>query len=145
MRGTEGCWDMGTWLDPCTGEYDCPGWLDLRQLLTSSSSTGVAARLLRRLRRRQQKRQRARAARSNSPTMTTMGMMMLRLLLYAGAAAAAAAVDEAADVALVDEAVVEVGEVEVAAGVCVATWDSTAVTADPAMLMNWFSGLTLDD
>ncbi len=80
--------------------------------------------------------------------MTTMGMMMLRLLLYAGAAAAAAAaaaVDEAADVALVDEAVVEVGEVEVAAGVCVATWDSTAVTADPAMLMNWFSGLTLDD
>jgi len=54
-------------------------------------------------------------------------------------------VEEAADVALVDEAAVEVGDVEVETGVCLATLDSTAVTADPAILMNWFNGLALDD
>jgi len=41
-----------------------------------------------------------------------------------------------------------VGDVEEAgvdAGVCVTTADWMAVTADPAALMNWFNGLTLDD
>ena len=61
--------------------------------------------------------------------------------------------EEAAAAELVDEAVVEEGDIEdaevedaeVDAGVWVTTADWMAVTADPAILMNWFKGLTLDD
>ena len=56
--------------------------------------------------------------------------------------------EEAAAAELVDEAVVEVGDVEeaeVVGGICVDTADWMPVTADAAMLMKLFNGFTVDD